>query len=383
MSARFSLFFVLSIWIRISIMLKNTAILLGVFSVFALSMLIPASDAVLWNLIIQAGVDNAKILPEEVPTISGRITDHASNPVKDVQIHISTRHDSLFTTTSEQGEFSVQLSHYNRMPGTYMVNIIATAPDGKTGISNTQFQVIGELTTTSAIEEKLSTPEAIKYLNAKSTDFEKDPIGFILYTHYQKLLQEFIVEKKIGEKILEDQTYIEEQTKISDELLLKEIEELAPGSGVFSGYKYDDYVKNLDPAVRDTIVNQINFTKNIFEEAQEVRNIILENGGTKEEANKAYLEKITISRQTLEEFGYNTEVISPADAQTNNTKQLPEQLPEQQTVEEENDFINTNIAGMNIQVGNNGASFFVNINGTIIEFLVDGNHIIQITNSKN
>lgn len=382
MSARFSLFFVLSIWIRISIMLKNTAILLGLFSVFALSMLIPTSDAVLWNLIIQAGVDNAKILPEEVPTISGRITDHASNPVKDVQIHISTRHDSLFTTTSEQGEFSVQLSHYNRMPGTYMVNIIATAPDGKTGISNTQFQVIGELTTTSVIEEKLSTPEAIKYLNAKSTDFEKDPIGFILYNHYQKLLQEFIVEKKISEKILEEQKYIEEQTKISDELLLKEIEELAPGSGVFSGIKYDDYVKNLDPAVRDTIVSQMNFTKNIFEEAQEVRNIILENGGTKEEANKAYLEKITITRQTLEEFGYNTEeIVLPEEviAQTNNT----EQLPEQQTVEEENDFINTNIAGMNIQVGNNGASFFVNINGTIIEFLVDGNHIIQITNSKN
>lgn len=382
MSARFSLFFVLSIWIRISIMLKNTAILLGLFSVFALSMLIPTSDAVLWNLIIQAGVDNSKILPEEVPTISGRITDHASNPVKDVQIHISTRHDSLFTTTSEQGEFSAQLSQYNRMPGTYMVNIIATAPDGKTGIGNTQFQVIGELTTTSVIEEKLSTPEAIKYLNAKSTDFEKDPIGFILYNHYQKLLQEFIVEKKISEKILEEQKYIEEQTKISDELLLKEIEELAPGSGVFSGIKYDDYVKNLDPAVRDTIVSQMNFTKNIFEEAQEVRNIILENGGTKEEANKAYLEKITITRQTLEEFGYNTEeIVLPEEviAQTNNT----EQLPEQQTVEEENDFINTNIAGMNIQVGNNGASFFVNINGTIIEFLVDGNHIIQITNSKN
>lgn len=363
-------------------MLKNTAILLGLFSVFALSMLIPTSDAVLWNLIIQAGVDNSKILPEEVPTISGRITDHASNPVKDVQIHISTRHDSLFTTTSEQGEFSAQLSQYNRMPGTYMVNIIATAPDGKTGIGNTQFQVIGELTTTSVIEEKLSTPEAIKYLNAKSTDFEKDPIGFILYNHYQKLLQEFIVEKKISEKILEEQKYIEEQTKISDELLLKEIEELAPGSGVFSGIKYDDYVKNLDPAVRDTIVSQMNFTKNIFEEAQEVRNIILENGGTKEEANKAYLEKITITRQTLEEFGYNTEeIVLPEEviAQTNNT----EQLPEQQTVEEENDFINTNIAGMNIQVGNNGASFFVNINGTIIEFLVDGNHIIQITNSKN
>ncbi|NJK78244.1 MAG: hypothetical protein HC944_05890 [Nanoarchaeota archaeon] len=161
-------------------------------------------------------------------------------------------------------------------------------------MANTEFQVMGELTSTSVVEAKLSTPEAIKYLNAQSTDFERDPIGFILYTHYQKLLQEFITEKKIAEKIVEEQKYIEEQTKIADELLLKEIEELVPGSGVFSGYKYDDYVKNLDPAVRETIVNQMNFTKNIFEEAQQLRNSILENGGTKEEANKAYLEKITI-----------------------------------------------------------------------------------------
>ncbi|PIN83017.1 MAG: hypothetical protein COV65_04610, partial [Nitrosopumilales archaeon CG11_big_fil_rev_8_21_14_0_20_33_24] len=121
--------------------------------------------------IIQTSIDNAKILPQEAPIISGRITDHASKPVNDAQVHISTRHDSLLTTTNEQGEFRVQLGHYNRMPGTYIVKIIATAPDGKTGITNTEFQVKGVLTTTSAIEEKLSTQEAIKYLNANSSDF--------------------------------------------------------------------------------------------------------------------------------------------------------------------------------------------------------------------
>lgn len=343
-------------------------------------MLIPASDAALWSLIIQSNIDNPKILPGDAPIISGRITDHASNPVKDVQVHISTKYDSLFTTTNDLGEYSVQLSHYDRIPGTYIVSIKATSPDGKTGITNTEFQVRGELTTTSIIEEKLSTPEAIRYLNAKSSDFEKDPIGFIIYTHYQKLLQEFISEKKIDEKILEEQKFIKEQTKTSEELLLKEIEELDPGSGVFSGYKYDNYVKNLDPAVRETIVNQMNFTKNIFDEAQQFRKNILENGGTQEEANKAYLEKITISRQTLEEFGYTEEEILPEEIiiQTNSTEQLPDEK-----ISEEKNIINTNIAGMNIPVGNDGASFFVNINGTIIEFLVDGNHIIQVANSKN
>ena len=116
---------------------------------------------------------------------------------------------------------------------------------------------------------------------------------------------------------------------------------------------------------------------------QQLRKNILDNGGTKEEANKAYLEKITISRQTLEEFGYNTEEIILQEKDVNIPDNSTEKLPDIQTVEEKKDTIDANIAGMNIQVGNNGASFFVNINGTIIEFLVDGNRIIQVTNSKN
>ncbi|NJK78245.1 MAG: carboxypeptidase regulatory-like domain-containing protein [Nanoarchaeota archaeon] len=112
-------------------MLKNKAVFVGLFAIFALSMLIPASDAALWSLIIQTNIDNAKVLPEDAPTITGRITDHASKPVKDVSVHISTRHDSMFTTTNEQGEFMAQLSNYNRMPGTYIVKIMASSPDGK------------------------------------------------------------------------------------------------------------------------------------------------------------------------------------------------------------------------------------------------------------
>jgi len=362
-------------------MFKNIIIFSVLFSIFVISTSVPSSNAALWDLIIEATVESGPVFQGETPIISGRVTDHASNPIKSAQVHITTGQNSVLTTTDESGLFKIELANFSGIPGTYVVNIIATTSDGKTGMMSTDFQIKGTLTPTSAIEEKLSTQEAIKYLNANPSDFEKDPIGLILYTHYQKLLQEYQDEQKQSDAITNDQRYIDQQKIFSEQLLQKEVDELSPGSGDFSGYKYDRYINNLDPSIKDTIVNQINFTKNLFDEAQQIRNNILEKGGTREEANQAYLEKITISRQTMENFGFNNqeEVISLAD------KIMPYNVTEQlqnNQISEDN-VIQTDIAGLNIKVGTNGATFFVNVNGTIIEFSMDGNKIIQIKESDN
>ncbi|MFB5621850.1 MAG: hypothetical protein ACE5Q7_02815, partial [Candidatus Nitrosomaritimum yanchengensis] len=50
----------------------------------------------------------------------------------------------------------------------------------------------------------------------------------------------------------------------------------------------------------------MNFTKNLFFEAQLVREQVLNNGGTAEEAQNAYLEKISTSRETIENLGNNS-----------------------------------------------------------------------------
>ena len=59
-------------------------------------------------------------------------------------------------------------------------------------------------------------------------------------------------------------------------------------------------MNSLDEEVRDTVVKHLNFTKNLVGEAQILRNEILENGGTAEEAQLAYLEKISTSREMIE-----------------------------------------------------------------------------------
>ena len=74
----------------------------------------------------------------------------------------------------------------------------------------------------------------------------------------------------------------------------------APGSGTFTGRNYHVFLDNLDPAVQGILENQLNHTKNMFEDAQNAMNEVLKNGGTMAEARKAYFERASISRDQME-----------------------------------------------------------------------------------
>jgi hypothetical protein len=173
---------------------------------------------------------------------------------------------------------------------------------GMTGMASTQFQVTGDFSPVSALQEKLSTDEAIKYLSANESDFEKNPIGQTLFKYYHGLLEEMVLEKKENLEPSEHQIFIEEQRKIAEELRNQRIEEFDPGAGTYGGYKYDDYINGINPEIRDLVISQLEFTKNKFEEAQKIRDEILANGGTYEEARQAYLDMLSIPKEKLEQF---------------------------------------------------------------------------------
>lgn len=361
-------------------MLRNIVFLVF-FSVLLLFPLASNSEAKLWDLLIQANVENAPLISGDRPHVSGVIIDHASKPVQKATVNVRSGTMSVFTITSETGEFHVELAKQSRIPGIYTVNIVATTSDGKTGITSIQFQVKGELEQTTVNKEKLSTPEAKKYLEASPEDFDKNPLGFVLYNYYQKLYQEYLEDEKIVEKLTQDQAYIEEQKKVAKELRLKAIEEFNPGYGIFSGPQYENYINSLDEEVKDTIAQHLNFTKNLYLEAHSLRSEILENGGTANEAQLAFLDKISISRNMMENFG------STPDNSTEIKLDESVELYNGTTSESLNPDIaeypiQVNVDGINVKVDFRESIFFVNINGVVLEFLVNGTQIIQVNSSE-
>lgn len=336
--------------------MSNKIIFLGILSVFAI-MLIPASDAVLWDLIIQTNVEYSISLPG-TPIISGVVIDHASKPVKDATVSIRTGDGTTITSTNEEGKFTMELSNIKRITGNYIVNIIATTADGKTGITSTEFQIIGEFTKSSVIEEKLSTPEALKYLSANPNQFDKDPIGLILFNHYQKLLKEYFDIE--NQKIPEYQRYLEAQQQ-----MMNSYEEQASTINRFSG-TYEEYLDSLEISIRNIVENQANLTIKIFDEAKQIKNNILEKGGTEEDANLAYLEYISISKESLENFGVNS-----GESQSKITSNG------------EDITIQSVVSGVKTTVSGNSIMISITVDRVIAEYEIDKNNNLQTYNLEN
>jgi len=280
--------------------LRNKAIVIGLFSFLMLFSFIPTSEAELWDLIIDLNIQKGVIYSGETVVVTGKVVDHASKPVIEAEVFIRAGSDTKIVFTDLYGIFRGEFEDFERVPGIYAVSVIASL-NGKIGLSSTQFQVKGDIFPVSALEEKLSTDEARKYLSSDESDFEKDPIGQILFKYYNGLLGELILEKKANQPT-EEQIYLEQQRIVAENLSNLAIEEFNPGAGIYGGYQYDDYINSINPEIRDLVASQLNFTKNIFEEAQKLRDEILVNGGTYEEARQIYLDMVSIPREVLEQF---------------------------------------------------------------------------------
>ncbi len=282
-------------------MFNNKAIVIGLFSFLMLFSFISTSEAELWELVIDVNVQKGTIYPGETVVVTGKVVDHAYKPIRGAEVFIRTGSDTTKAFTDPEGVFRGEFNDFQRIPGTYSVNVIASWY-GMTGLTSTQFQVKGDVSPVSALQEKLSTEEARKYLGSQESDFEKNPIGQTLFKYYHGLLDELIIEQKEAREPIAEQIYLEQQRRIAEDLRNQAIEFHNPSAGTYEGHQYDDYINSLNPEIRDLIASQLNFTKNTFEEAQKTRDEILANGGTYEEARQVFLDMISIPREVLEQF---------------------------------------------------------------------------------
>jgi len=262
---------------------------------------IPTSEAELWQFIVELNMEKGAVYPGETVVVTGRVVDHAYKTNTGVEVLIRAGSDTTKAFTSPDGTFRGEFVNFQRIPGTYTVNAIATWY-GMTGFSSTEFQVKGDTTPVSALQEKLSTDEAIKYLSSNESDFEKNPIGQTLFKYYHSLLNELIAEQREAREPNTEQIFLEQQRRSAEELRTQAIEEYAPGAGTYGGYQYEDYIAGLNPKIKDLVISQLEFTQNNFADAQKIKEEIIANGGTYEEARQAYLDRLAIPKEVLEQF---------------------------------------------------------------------------------
>ena len=109
-----------------------------------------------------------------------------------------------------------------------------------TGLSSSQFQVKGEISPVSGLQQKLSTEEARKYLGANESDFKKNPIGQTLFKYYHGLLDKLVLEHKEVNKYIAEQKKVERKRTNAEKLRHQDIKEYNQVLGCMRGISTRD-----------------------------------------------------------------------------------------------------------------------------------------------
>jgi hypothetical protein len=279
-----------------------------------------ASAATLWDLIIKAEFEQSAIGLNESPVIFGTVLNQASKPVSGAEIKIRFGGSSVVTTTDSQGNFRYEFEPQTHQ-GTFSVSISAKLNNWK-GFATTTLKVGDEVSTFNEIYYKSQMAEA----KADKDSLAGDPYKALKLSHYQKFIEE---QNKIKQKqinIESKKVELSEKRDIAKQKLEEALKERPIGAGIYTGDEYERYLEKLDPRIKSTISYQLNYTKRIFEEAQYAMKSVLDNGGSAQEARKAYLEKLSTTKEQIIKVGdYNnteshSKIKTAQDAKINSKK---------------------------------------------------------------
>ncbi len=210
------------------------------------------ASAAPFDYLVNVKLDQYEIELGQEPVVFGTVTDNVLRPVSGVEVKITFSANSATTTTDSAGKFRQEFPE-QATPGIFSVNVFAKQ-GSKKGFGDATIRISKQLTTFGEI-----------YYNSNLVNFtdqkRSDPYQSLKIKNYEKFLKE---KNKAYQKQLDveaKKAMLQEKKKLANQNLNQTITDLNPGPGSFSGYKYDKYMSELNPSVRDDIANQMNYNQ--------------------------------------------------------------------------------------------------------------------------
>ncbi|MBM2852860.1 MAG: carboxypeptidase regulatory-like protein, partial [Candidatus Nitrosotenuis sp.] len=221
-----------------------------------------ASAAPLPDFIINVKMEQYQIELGQKPVVFGTVTDNVLRPVSGIKVKITFGENSATAITDSDGKFRQEFPEQTT-PGIFAVNVFVKQ-DAKKGFGSTTLRVAKQLTT---FDEMYYNSKLANFTDQKNKP-KSDPYESLKIKNYEKFLKE---KNRFLQKQLEAESKkleLQEKRETANQKLNQTIVERNPGPGDFSGYRYDKYLSELNPSVREDIANQINYTKKTFAEAR-------------------------------------------------------------------------------------------------------------------
>ncbi|WP_148550810.1 carboxypeptidase-like regulatory domain-containing protein [Candidatus Nitrosotenuis cloacae] len=244
-----------------------------------------------WDLVIKAQFEEDQIEANQKPVIYGSVTDQVGRPVSGVELKIRFADNSITTTTDEEGNFRHEFGEQTSQ-GIFSVNISATLYDLK-----------GFASTTLKVGKTVSTFDDIYYTKDFDKDLKNDPYKALKQKQYQKFIEDQNKRKLKQNEIEAKKMALQDKRDTASQKRSDAINATKPGAGVYSYDEQNKYISKIDPRAKDTIRAQMDYTRQVYEEAKYEMQKVLENGGSLADAKKAYFDKIASTQNEIGDVG--------------------------------------------------------------------------------
>lgn len=244
-----------------------------------------------WDLVIKAQFEEDQIEANQKPVIYGSVTDQVGRPVSGVELKIRFADNSITTTTDDEGNFRHEFGEQTSQ-GIFSVNISATLYDLK-----------GFTSTTLKVGKTVSTFDDIYYTKDFDKDLKNDPYKALKQKQYQKFIEDQNKRKLKQNEIEAKKMALQDKRDTASQKRSDAINATKPGAGVYSYDEQNKYISKIDPRAKDTIRAQMDYTRQVYEEAKYEMQKVLENGGSLADAKKAYFDKIASTQDEISDVG--------------------------------------------------------------------------------
>jgi hypothetical protein len=256
--------------------------------------LLPSSYSEQYSLLVDVSSSKPSYTINEMPVISGTITDSNDNPIQGATVKITTSRGILWSESDELGKFSYQ-EPKSTTQGFYVVNILVTKNDQK-GFATSIYEISG------------GEVERPQYAQNNSHNLTRnDPLAETLSLQAAKILKQIAEQEQKQKEFLEQKRLFEEKRKLADEALIIDLQRWDNENLRYAPQNaFASFLTHIDESVHAIYWAQFNLTKKISDEAHQAKLKAIENGASREEALKIYQETAAISKEQIIE--YNTKI---------------------------------------------------------------------------
>ncbi len=226
-------------------------------------------------------------------SITGLIRDEKQNPVPESVVFITMWSGTMETTSDSNGAFEYKLPA-PALNGKFNVNVKAQKDGYLTGYTNTSFFVNDK----SKLNAQQKLGPTFKIVAADK--IREDPMALKILQNIEQNKQQEAERLKKLQEIDAHQKFIEKQREIANQNLLNDLGVWFEQFDPFNPRNaFLSFASHVDAAVQDIYWAQFNFTETKTKEGLAALQMVLENGGTEQDARKAFYEKAATPRDQL------------------------------------------------------------------------------------